>query len=60
MPVSKSVQLAKNTVFHFGYGVLDEISFVLTEEERNGFYKSLSIISERLELVAKNEVTKDE
>lgn len=41
-------------------GVLDEISFGLTEEERNGFYKSLSIISERLETVAKNEVTKDE
>lgn len=34
-------------------GVLDEISVGLTEEERVAFYRSLSIISDSLETVAK-------
>ncbi len=33
-------------------GVLNEISFGLTEEERNEFYRSLSIISQCIETVA--------
>ena len=33
-------------------GVLDEISVGLSEEERNAFYRSLSIISESIEAVA--------
>ncbi len=35
-------------------GVLDAISDSLTEEERVAFYRSLSIISERLDAVSKN------
>ncbi len=35
-------------------GVLDTISGGLTEEERIAFYRSLSIVSENLETVAKN------
>ena len=35
-------------------GVLDTISGGLTEEERIAFYRSLSIVSESLEAVAKN------
>ena len=35
-------------------GVLDAISGGLTEEERIAFYRSLSIVSESLETVAKN------
>lgn len=35
-------------------GVLEEISTGLTEEERLAFYRSLSIISESLEVVSKN------
>lgn len=35
-------------------GVLDAISDGLTEEERVAFYRSLSIISESLEVVSKN------
>lgn len=35
-------------------GVLDAISTNLTEEERVAFYRSLSIISESLEVVSKN------
>ncbi len=38
-------------------GVLDEISFGLTDEERDTFYQSLSIISQCLETVA-NKKTK--
>ena len=34
--------------------VLDEISVDLTEEERAAFYRSLSIISDRLEAVSKS------
>ena len=34
-------------------GVLDEISADLTEEERDAFYKSLSVISESLDVVSK-------
>ncbi|MGN0426909.1 MAG: MarR family winged helix-turn-helix transcriptional regulator [Agathobacter sp.] len=34
--------------------VLDEISIDLTEEERAAFYRSLSIISDRLEAVSKS------
>ena len=34
-------------------GILDKISFGLTEEERLSFYRSLSIISDSLETVAK-------
>ena len=34
-------------------GVLDEISADLTEEERDAFYKSLSVISESLDAVSK-------
>ena len=37
-------------------GVLDEISVDLTEEERTVFYRSLSIISERLEAVSKRDI----
>lgn len=33
-------------------GVLDEISFGLTDEERNEFYRSLSIVSQCIESVA--------
>ena len=35
-------------------GVLDTVSVGLTEEERIAFYRSLSIVSESLEAVAKN------
>jgi DNA-binding MarR family transcriptional regulator len=35
-------------------GVLDEISIGLTEEERVAFYRSLSIISESLDVVARS------
>ena len=35
-------------------GVLDTVSVGLTEEERIAFYRSLSIISESLDAVAKN------
>ena len=35
-------------------GVLDAISYGLTEEERLAFYRSLSIISESLEIVSRN------
>ncbi len=35
-------------------GVLDGISDGLTEEERVAFYRSLSIISDRLEAISKN------
>ncbi len=35
-------------------GVLEEISTGLTEDERLAFYRSLSIISESLEMVSKN------
>ena len=34
--------------------ILDEISVDLTEEERTAFYRSLSIISDRLEAVSKS------
>ena len=37
------------------YGVLDAISDGLSEEERVAFYRSLSIISESLEAISKNE-----
>ncbi len=40
-------------------GVLDEISDSLTEEERIAFYRSLSLISMRLEAVAKKYDTKE-
>ena len=36
--------------------VLDEISADLTEEERTAFYRSLSIISERLEAISKRDI----
>lgn len=35
-------------------GVLDAISDGLTDEERSAFYRSLSVISERLDAVSKN------
>lgn len=37
-------------------GVLDEINADLTEEERTVFYRSLSIISERLEAISKRDI----
>lgn len=37
-------------------GILDEISVDLTEEERTAFYRSLSIISERLEAVSQRDI----
>lgn len=37
-------------------GVLQEISFGLSEEERNQFYKSLSIISKSIETVANKNI----
>lgn len=40
-------------------GVLDEISDSLTEDERIAFYRSLSLISMRLEAVAKKYDTKE-
>ena len=40
--------------------VLDAISDGLTEEERLAFYRSLSIISQRLEAVSKNSKPKEE
>lgn len=36
-------------------GILDTISDSLTEEERVAFYRSLSVISESIEAVSKNE-----
>ncbi len=41
-------------------GVLDAISDGLTEEERVAFYRSLSIISESLDLVSKNGENKEQ
>lgn len=40
-------------------GVLDAISGSLTDEERGAFYRSLSIISESLEVVSKKAVNKE-
>ena len=40
-------------------GVLDAISGGLTDEERGAFYRSLSIISESLEVVSKKAVNKE-
>lgn len=40
-------------------GVLDEISGGLSEEERAAFYRSLAVISESLEAISKNGMTKE-
>ena len=45
---------AGRKIAHKINGVLDAISDGLTDEERAAFYRSLSIISERLEAVSRN------
>lgn len=49
----KGMEIGKKIADKINY-VLEEISVDLTEEERIGFYRSLSIISDCLEKVSKN------